>query len=150
MNYPNPGRGPAREQTAKISVSDIRFGDGLTERSYADIPEQKAQFIADNSNREANKPTQLRRFYDELCLWHEKVNLNASAVEKQSRYQEFAPLIKMLKAKVAYAEGRKHVDENFRTLFAHCIDQIKDARTLGQCKLFFEAFMGFYKAVRPN
>lgn len=149
MSYQNSRPAP-RDETPDISTGDIRFGDSIKDTLYADVAETKARFIADYSSRETNKPTQLRRFYDELCLWQEKVNQTGSAAEREARYQEFAPLIKMLKAKVAYAEGRKHVDKNFRALFSHGINEIKNAKTLAQCKLFFEAFMGFYKAVRPN
>lgn len=144
-------RPTARDDTPAIPLNDIRFGANIADTLYADIAEAKARFIANySSSKEANKPTQLRRFYDELCMWNEKVNQTGTTAEREARYKELAPLIKMLKAKVAYAEGRKHVDRNFQSLFAHGINEIKDAGTLAQCKLFFEAFMGFYKAVRPN
>ncbi len=152
MSYQNKPVSQARDYAPEISVHNIKFGDTdtLNAEIYAGIPEEKAKFIAEYSSKEANKPTQLRRFYDELCLWHEKVNLGGTQADKKQRYEELAPLIKMLKAKVAYAEGRKHVDKNFNKLFSHCIGEIKDAKTLAQCKLFFEAFMGFYKAARPS
>jgi CRISPR-associated protein Csm2 len=52
----------------------------------------------------------------------------------------------MLKAKVAYARGRKHVDESFEQFFMHIIQQIDSVDSLKYAKLFMEAFMGFYKA----
>ena len=51
----------------------------------------------------------------------------------------------MLKAKVAYAKGRGHIDDAFQNIFNRCIDQIKDAQTLQHAKLFMEAVMGFCK-----
>lgn len=51
----------------------------------------------------------------------------------------------MLKAKVAYAEGRKHVDKNFSEVFNRCIDQANNVETLRDAKLFMEAVMGFCK-----
>ncbi len=145
MNQPNRNFQP-RQAAPDIDTRDIRLGE-ITENLYADIAEAKAKFLADNS-REANKSTQLRRFYDELCLWNEKVNGKGTQDERTSRYKELAPLIKMLNAKVVYAEGRKHVDKNFVTLFRHVLAQVKDPRTLEQAKLFIEAFMGFYKAAK--
>lgn len=60
-------------------------------------------------------------------------------------FKEHLPLIRMLNAKVAYAKGRKLVDENFFTLMRHCLGQVEDYPSLRQCKLFLEAFMGFFK-----
>lgn len=129
-----------------IDTSRIRLGDKIDAQLYADIAQDAAQTIAESGRREQNKGTQLRRFYDELCLWNEKINGTGTPEERARRYAELAPLIKMLKAKVAYAEGRGHIDKNFETLFRHVIDEVKDAKTLEQAKLFMEAFMGFYKA----
>lgn len=156
MPYPhtNPPR-PAqqgysqRPQAPEINTADIRLGSEISDLLYADIAEAKAKFLAENS-RDANKGTQLRRFYDELNLWNEKVNSVSGQDERQARYKEFAALIKMLNAKVAYARGRKHVDENFEKLLRHVIGQVKDPATLAQAKLFMEAFMGFYKAYNPK
>jgi len=121
-----------------IRLDDVRFGAKPDAQLFAAIAENKAREIA-ASPREANKSSQLRRFYDELVMWHEKV---ASSDEEFERLQ---PYIYMLKAKVAYAKGREHVDGNFEALFSHVIDQCTDAATLRQAKLFMEAFMAFYK-----
>lgn len=144
-----PGQGQ-RSQAPEINIADIRLGAEVSDQLYAGIAEEKATFLAVNSSRETNKGTQLRRFYDELNLWNEKVNGAYSPEERQTRYREYAPLIKMLNAKVAYARGRKHVDENFEKLLRHLIGQVKDPATLAQSKLFMEAFMGFYKAANPK
>lgn len=147
MNQPNRNL-HSRPGAQVIQVDDIRLGN-ITDELYASIAENKAKFFADNSTgREINKSSQLRRFYDELAMWNEKINGVGSEAERAARYQELAPLIKMLNAKVVYAEGRKHVDDNFVKLFRHLLGQVKDPRTLEQAKLFFEAFMGFYKAYR--
>ncbi len=58
--------------------------------------------------------------------------------------------IRMLNAKAAYAEGRKHVDKSFVDLMAHGLKQVTDPAALRHFKLFFEAFLGFYKAERPS
>lgn len=142
-NRPNAGHGQA---APRIDTSRIRLGDEIDPQLYADIAQAVANEIACSGRNDRNKGTQLRRFYDELCLWNEKINGTGMAEERAQRFATLAPLVKMLKAKVAYAKGRGHVDENFETLFCHLIDQVKDAPTLEQAKLFMEAFMGFYKA----
>lgn len=139
-----------REEQPAIDVSDIRFGASVDADLYAGIAEQKAQFIAKKSSGEVNKSAQLRRFYDELILWNGKVNGSGNKEERARKYAELAPLVKMLIAKVAYAKGRRHVDEQFERLFRRVIEEVKDATTLEQAKLFMEAFMGFYKAYNPK
>jgi CRISPR-associated protein Csm2 len=99
-----------------------------------------------------NKSTQLRKFYDELVMWHDKIflardeNGKTSAEIRQKEYVQSAPFIKMLCAKVAYAKEREHVSEGFERLFTHVIRAISNPDTLKQAKLFIEAFLGFYKA----
>ena len=109
------------------------------------VARQVAETIAENRN--ANKPSQIRKFYDELCLWETKVNQEA---EKTERFAEYLPFILMLNAKVAYAKGRKLVDANFVKLIGDSLKQVKNPDTLRLCKLFFEAFLGFYKELRPS
>lgn len=103
--------------------------------------------IANNSaqgspDKDRDKPTQLRRFYDELCMWQEKAGTS------NEKYSELAPYIKMLNAKLAYAEGRKHVSSKFWELYRDCLKEVGNAETLKHCKLFMEAFMGFYKGLK--
>lgn len=96
------------------------------------------------ADKNANKPAQLRKFYDELCLWEEKI------AGDPAKFEEMLPFIRMMNAKVAYAKGRKLVDDTFVKIFQKTIMGVTDAQTLTICKLFWEAFMGFYKEVRPN
>jgi CRISPR-associated protein Csm2 len=96
----------------------------------------------------ANKPTQLRKFYDELCMWEQK----ARDVES---FGKLLPFIKMMNAKVAYARGRDLVDDKFVAWFSTCMDQIKDSGETGlsafrNFRTHFEAFLGFFKQARPN
>lgn len=127
-----------REETPPMAVDDIRFGDAIDPRLFADIAEEKARAVASGS-RDANKSSQLRRFYDELVMWHDKVGTSAE------QFLALQPYIFMLKAKVAYAKGRGHVDGNFEALLRRVIDQSTSPATLRQGKLFLEAFMAFYK-----
>ncbi len=129
-----------------ISVGDIKLALPLPEMLFADIAADKARVVAQAGDGRRNKSTQLRKFYDELVLWFDKVQTERTKEAKASKYTEIAPFIKMMNAKVAYARGRDHVDECFETMFSHLIKQITDAETLKHAKLFMEAFMGFYKA----
>lgn len=130
-----------------MSNSNISFGKELPETLFDVIAQEKARFIKANC-RDTNKSTQLRKFYDELVMWYDKVAFEQTADGKADKYKELAPYIKMMNAKVAYAEGRKPalVDSNFREMFTHVIRQINSPDTLKHAKLFMEAFMGFYKA----
>ena len=103
-----------------------------------------ARVIAGEGGGRKNKSTQLRKFYDELVMWHDKVF--AHGADRGATYRELAPFIKMLCAKVTYAKGRDHVSEGFEKLFTHVIRAVDGPETLKQAKLFIEAFMGFYKA----
>ncbi|AAU38257.1 type III-A CRISPR-associated protein Csm2 [[Mannheimia] succiniciproducens] len=120
---------------------NIKFGKDKSPEIFSSIAEQTAEQI--KSNKDKNKTTQLRKFYDELAMWNERVQL--AREDKEAKFQELVPFIKMLKAKVAYAEGRKHIDKNFSDVFNRCIDQANNAETLRDAKLFMEAVMGFCK-----
>ena len=109
---------------------------------FNDIAQQAAKKIAQDKNR--NKSTQLRRFYDELVLWETRAN------QQPAKFAEYLPFIRMLNAKAAYAEGRKLVDSTFVELLSHTLKEVNSAETLTTCKLFWEAFLGFYKQERQD
>ncbi len=126
-----------------MNLERIKFKKGdMPENIFSDIASEAADYIAEENS---NKSTQLRKFYDELVMWHDKVH-NEQKEKREEKYSELAPYIKMLNAKVAYACGRKLVDGKFKELFTRCIRQIDDPDTLKNCKLFMEALIGFRKA----
>lgn len=99
-------------------------------------------------DKKANAPTQIRKFYDEVCLWADKTQ----AIESLERN---LPFIKMMNAKAAYARGRELVDDQFVAWFSSCLGQITTADGEGLTKFrnfrtLFEAFVGFYKVARPK
>lgn len=108
---------------------------------FSDTARNAAEHISQNKDK--NKSTQLRKFYDELAMWHDKV---FQATSREEAYQNAAPFIQMLKAKAAYSKGRSHVDDNFIAVFNQIIGQIHNADTLKNAKLFFEAVLGFRRA----
>lgn len=123
----------------KLSKTDKKLDPEL----FNNVAKEAARTVASGGDR-VNKSTQLRKFYDELVLWDNKVAL------KPEKFDEYLPFIRMLNAKVAYAEGRKLVDHNFVNLLHGGLKQVVCAETLHTFKLFMEAFMGFYKQERPN
>ncbi|GAA6942248.1 hypothetical protein AOH328_11130 [Helicobacter pylori] len=124
-----------------LNINEIKIGNEKSAEIFSDIAQRAAKHIKTNKN--LNKTTQLRKFYDELAMWNDRVQLVRE--NKAGKFQELIPFIKMLKAKVAYAEGRKNVDKNFSDIFNRCIDQISNVETLRDAKLFMEAVMGFCK-----
>ena len=141
------GYSDRRDEAPRITLAttDIRLKD-IPSTLFSDIAQEKALTVREGSGRDSNKSTQLRKFYDELVMWFEKVHFERTPIEREAKYTEVAPFIQMLVAKVAYAKGRGHVDDNLEKLFAHLIRQISDVESLKHAKLFMEAFMGFYKA----
>lgn len=156
-NNPAPrGNWPQREERPPfddtVAIQGIVFGEKIDPELFGDIAQAKAKLVADagKADKGKNKSTQLRRFYDELVMWNDRVQAETTPEKKAAKYTELAPYIKMLNAKVAYAKGRSHVEENFVAVYSCCIRQIADAKTLKHGKLFIEAFMGFYKAVEDK
>jgi CRISPR-associated protein Csm2 len=126
-----------------MDIKLSKTGEKLDPELFNGIARNAAKEVASGGDR-VNKATQLRKFYDEIVLWDNKVLLHPE------KFDEYLPFIRMLNAKVAYAEGRKLVDHNFVNLLNNGLKQVVCAETLHTFKLFMEAFMGFYKQERPN
>lgn len=142
----NPGhrqhtRQPRESSTADFN--DIKLAMPLDPELFNNKAKKAAQAVSDGDHQR-NKSTQLRRFYDELVAWESRVN------QQPGKFEEYLPFIRMLNAKAAYAEGRKLVDRTYITLLQHTLGEVKDPETLTACKLFWEAFMGFYKQERQD
>lgn len=97
---------------------------------------------ADRGGKEKNKSTQIRRFYDELVGWQERIG------EDENKFNQYLAFIRMLNAKAAYAQGRNLVTVEFVTWFKECIQQVDSPKTLRNFKLHFEAVLGFLKNLR--
>jgi len=151
------GGGYDRAQPPAVDTAQVIFGENINAKLFDEIAQSMAQAIFEDghwskrregwkreNNLGKNKSSQLRKFYDELVMWHDKVFEHG--VDRSAKYTELAPFIKMLCAKVTYAKGREHVGEGFEKLLTHVIRAIDGPETLKQAKLFIEAFMGFYKA----
>ena len=135
-----------RPEQPRLDTSGIVLRGGekgaLAPALFDTVAHEAAKVIG--SNKYGNKPAQIRQFYDELVMWEERVR------QDPERFPEFLPFIRMLNAKAAYAQGRGHVDANFVALIACCLGQVNSPQTLRNFKLFFEAFLGFYKLEGPK
>jgi len=145
-NHGQRGSGHSRNNGPKIDLSKVvikaREGVPLDPELFNGTARAVASVIGDNER--GNKPSQIRQFYEELVMWEER------ARQAPDKFDEFLPFIRMLNAKAAYAEGRKNVDSNFVAMISHCLRQVDDAASLRNFKLFFEAFLGFYKLLGPK
>lgn len=123
----------------KLSKTDGKLDPEL----FNETAKNAAVGVASGGDK-INKSTQLRKFYDEIVLWDNKVLMHPE------KFDEYLPFIRMLNAKAAYANGRKLVDDKYVGLLNSGLQQVTDSETLHTFKLFMEAFMGFYKQERPN
>ena len=133
----------------RIALDQGADGNGRIDPDLFDgIAREAAEDIGDEG-KNLNKTSQLRKFYNELLMWEDRVN-GKGPNGAEDRLHEYLPLIRMLNAKAAYAQGRGHVGPDFVCLLRSCLEQVKDdPESLRHARLFFEAFMGFYKVVRP-
>jgi CRISPR-associated protein Csm2 len=128
-----------RDPAPALDTSCIQLEKPVAEL-FDTIADNTACVIAKPQNRDHNKSTQLRGFYDEILMWEQKTRSLS-----QEQFDEVLPLIRMINARVAYTKGRNLVDQNFFDLVRHCLQQVNSPATMRNCKLFMEAFMGFFK-----
>ncbi|MBF0154074.1 MAG: type III-A CRISPR-associated protein Csm2 [Magnetococcales bacterium] len=148
-NKPSGGRRtgststPPLDSTPSLDLSKVLFKQPIDKDLFDGVAQTVAKTLA--SNKKSNKSSQLRRFYDEICMWAEKVG------DHEENFHVYLPFIRMLNAKVAYANGRRDlVDVNFVNLINHGLKQVEQPVDLKHFKLFMEAVMGFYKQERPK
>lgn len=114
----------------------------------ADLFSEQARTIAEEVFSEAdskkNKPTQLRKFYDEV-LRFESILKSLPAEKLNEEFKKMLPYLMMLNSKVAYAEARDLVSGKFREFINKSLKQIETKDDFEAFSGLFEAFMGFYK-----
>lgn len=96
------------------------------------------------SNGKSNKPTQLRKFYDEVLRFDGMLKSLPSEQQKEE-FEKLLPYLKMLNAKAAYAMGRDLVTKEFKDFLSQSLIQVKSKDDFDIFTGLFEAFMGFYK-----
>ena len=107
---------------------------------------KKAEEIAKEINAErlqsrgkANKPTQIRNFYEEVLRFDSMLKTSPG------EFDNILPYLKMINAKVAYAVGRDLVTSKFKDFISNSLKQVKDKEDFNAFAGLFEAFMGYYK-----
>lgn len=107
---------------------------------FASDAETVAKKIYDSGKPNKNKISQIRKFFDEALKFD-------SYLKQGEEYQAILPYIKMIHAKVKYAEGRNLVTPDFSGMIKDLINQLdeKDPKSFEIFLSFFEAFMGYYK-----
>lgn len=105
-----------------------------------------AQEIAQDNRkfRSSNKSTQLRKFFDEI------ISLNMQAQANKVGWSNILPLVHMVTAKAAYAQGRKLISDNFMKFIKNSVEQVQSPEDLNVFASFFESFIGFYRLHGPS
>ncbi len=106
---------------------------------FAGRADALAKRIQSEATNKANKPTQIRKFYDEIVRFDSILKTNPDD------FEAVLPYLKMLNAKAAYAMGRDLISDSFRRFISDSLVQVKDRDDFEAFAGFFEAFMGFYK-----
>ena len=143
---PKPPETPAPQiNISKVSVN--LFANRAQEAAQDCVVFNKDK----NKEEDINKTTQIRRFYDELVLFHDKVFLGTlSPREQDEKFRDALPYIQMLRAKAAYAKGRNLINGTFFGMFDCIIKQIQNKDQLKTAKLFMEAFLGYKKSLEKK
>jgi CRISPR-associated protein Csm2 len=113
------------------------FADQLAKKIHEDGLDEKGRI-------KNNKPSQIRKFYDEI------VRFDSIVKQKPEEFAALLPYLLMLNAKTAYAKGRGLVSDSFRSFVNESLQQVKDRDDFDVFVNLFEAFMGFYKFYRPT
>jgi len=110
-----------------------------------DLFSEKAEILAKKifeegkRNNKLNKPTQIRKFYDEVVRFDNIVKASPS------EFETMLPYLKMLNAKAAYAMGRDLISKGFKDFISSSLKQIKDKDDFEAFAGLFESFIGYYK-----
>lgn len=106
---------------------------------FSTIAEERASTVYKSGGREANRRSQLRKFYDEV------LRLNMLVKTNPTDWDNILPFVNMLIAKAVYAQGRNKVSEDFVRMIKEGITQVQKKDDLDIFANFFEAFMGYYR-----
>ncbi len=117
---------------------------------FSTVAETQAKLVQQQSTDTVNKPTQLRKFFDEIISFEARYRLasgKAGSEEERARiFKQQLPFAHMLVPKAKYAEARKLVSSGFVELIKSAvIDNLQEPEDLKILKSFFEAFTGYYR-----
>ena len=106
--------------------------------------EALAKRVFEEGNNKLNKPTQIRKFYDEVLRFDSMIKTNPT------EFENILPYLRMLNAKAAYAVGKELISKGFKDFISVSLNKIKDKDDFDAFAGLFEAFMGYYKFFRPS
>jgi CRISPR type III-A-associated protein Csm2 len=130
------GSGPDWPPKPELYQQDYFRENGHLKESLltSNAEDQAASFVRDRLNS-----SQLRKFYHEVKALEAKIDAGG--------FDANAPLVKMLRSKVAYAcpiRGDKKIPESFaRFLWKH-VDQVRSKENFKDFCVVFEAVVGFF------
>ncbi|RKX59695.1 MAG: type III-A CRISPR-associated protein Csm2 [Thermodesulfobacteriota bacterium] len=144
MNYKVQQGGP--QQTLRLP--EIKFWSDKEKKLvnttlFSEIAFKYSEIIS-SKDKKKNKRSQLRKFYDEVLFFYDRLK------GEKDKFQQFLPYIKLIRAKLYYSLGRKHITDEFRTMVESCLNQVETWDDFEVFKNFFEAFMGYYRYHRKD
>jgi CRISPR-associated protein Csm2 len=110
-----------------------------------------AEFVPRPGNRNARenvKNSQLRRFFGEFKGLKNKFDQQQGS--RDDNFLAVKPLVKMVNAKVAYAEARGVVTVAFKNWLQRNVGLIESAKDFDAFLLHFEAVIGFCYELNPR
>lgn len=143
----NNDRGQKWNGLGQIKLAPDELSPDLFSKIAEDAAKHVNQTDKDRRGPPPPKQSQHRKFYDEICMWDNKCQSDSK------NFGQYLPFILMLKAKVAYAKGRGHVNAQYESVINHGLGELEkkpELETLHNLKLFMEAFTGFYKVHGPR
>lgn len=122
----------------------------LDYKTNADLFDGEAKRWAEKIGKGV-KNTQIRKFYDYILEYNEK----SKKLDNAGFVAEILPFIKMLNSKVAYAStrssgGGKLINAAFVEMMNDGIKAVDSKESLLSFKLFFEAVIGFHRAIEAT
>ena len=137
----NPhGRGGSREWPPSFKDEKVVFRENghIRESLLTTVAEREAEsFVGDGLTS-----AQLRRFYNEVKALEARIEAGG--------FEANAPLVKMLRSKVAYAcpcprrNNSRKIPESFATFLWEHIEHIRSKQDFEDFCLMFEAVVGFF------
>lgn len=107
---------------------------------FSELAEEQAGiWKKTQGEKDRNKFTQVRKFYDEVVRLADDVHL------AKERWPLVEPQVHMLVAKAAYAQGRDLVSNEFRDFVQTCVKKVDSPEALQVWRQYFECIIGFYK-----
>lgn len=126
----------------------------LTKNLFSEIAENsakkviKAEKMSEKDRANANNPTQIRKFFDEIVSIEAKFKSSIKDGSDENRklaFKQHLPYIYMLLPKAKYAEARKLISPEFTELLDIAINNVKEPDDIKVLVSFFEAFIGYFK-----